>query len=75
MAMIVEITGSLLSTMIIHFTINGTTVSLTYLLSRLSPSASQATSTASVPTSGILFAIVFYGIISVFALAGIISFL
>lgn len=75
MAMIVEITGSLFSTMIIHFTINGTTVSLTYLLSRLSPSTSQAASTASLPTGGILFALVFYGIISVFALAGIIALL
>ena len=76
MAMIVEVTGSLFSTMIIHFTVNATTTTMAYLLGKTGTKmAGAASNTASVSMIGILFAIMLYGVISIFALACIIALL
>lgn len=76
MAMIVEVTGSLLSTMIIHFTVNATTTTMAYLFNKTGAEITGAANNATaVSKIGILFALMFYGVISIFALAGIIALL
>lgn len=76
MAMIVEVTGSLFSTMVIHFTVNATTTTMTYLLGKTGTKiAETASNTTDVSKIGILFAIMIYGVISIFALACIIALL
>ncbi len=76
MALIVEVTGSLFATMIIHFTINASTTTLSYLMSLMGTNISESANvTTTMPKTSLLLAIGMYGVISVFALAGVIALL
>lgn len=76
-ALVVEVTDSIVSSMIIHFTINGSTVMLTYILPKLQNMVAGSVSddtimngtldaTAALSTNVLLPAIIFWGIVAIF---------
>lgn len=77
MGLVVEISGSVFASMLIHFCMNGMSISMMYLMERFGKLALNEVNQMSgqMATISLVLAIAFYGFISIFAIAGMIGLL